>query len=179
MLTKGKKALEDFRDAVIKDAKKNLRKKNVSSALSKSLEGNVEVHENSFTLQFLMEEYGYYQDRGVHGKTSSYVELGRYPTLARFGSGKGKKGGLSEGILKWVQRRRFQFRDNKGKFMSYKSTAFLISRSIWNKGLKPSLFFTKPFEKHFKKLPNELVDKFALDVEDLMAFSLDQKRFNT
>jgi len=178
MLTtgEGKKALDQFVEAVIKDSRRNLQKKNVSGTLSRSLEGDVKFHKNSFSLKFLMEDYGYYVDRGVKGTTSSYVELGKYPTLARFGSGKGT-GSLSESIKKWVRNRRFQFRDKKGRFMSYNSTAFLISRSIWNKGLKPSLFFTKPFEKYFKKLPTELVDKFALDVEDLMEFSLDQKRF--
>jgi hypothetical protein len=34
-------------------------------------------------------------------------------------------------------------------------------------GIKPSLFFTKPFEKAFKKLPDVLVDKYGLDAEQL------------
>lgn len=32
---------------------------------------------------------------------------------------------------------------------------------------KPSLFFTKPFETAFKKLPDELVEKFGLDAINL------------
>jgi hypothetical protein len=60
--------------------------------------------------------------------------------------------------------------------MSYQSTAYLITRSIWNKGIKPSLFFTKPFEQAFKKLPNELIEKFGLDVEDFLAYTLKQDR---
>jgi len=52
-----------------------------------------------------MEEYGYYQDRGVKGKTSTYPEIAKFGTLAKFGSGKGKKGGLTEGIKNWVQRK--------------------------------------------------------------------------
>ena len=34
-------------------------------------------------------------------------------------------------------------------------------------GIKPSLFFTKPFEAAFKKLPDELVEKYGLDMEEL------------
>jgi len=34
------------------------------------------------------------------------------------------------------------------------------------------MFFTKPFEKHFEKLPQELKEKFALDVEDFINHTL-------
>ena len=71
---------------------------------------------------------------------------------------------------KWVLHRRIQFKDRKsGKFMSYKSTAWLITRSIYSKGIKPSLFFTKPFEAAYKNLPNELIDKYGL--EGMKAFN--------
>ena len=69
---------------------------------------------------------------------------------------------------KWVVQRRIQFKDRKsGKFMSYKSTAWLITRSIYSKGIKPSLFFTKPFEAAYKNLPNELIDKYGLEASKL------------
>jgi len=58
--------------------------------------------------------------------------------------------------------------------MSYKSTAFLIIRSIYNKGIKPSLFFTKPFEKYFNRLPETLTDSFALDMENFIEFTTKQ-----
>jgi len=38
------------------------------------------------------------------------------------------------------------------------------------------LFFTKPFEQAFKKLPDELTESFGLDVEDFLAFALKQDR---
>jgi hypothetical protein len=53
-------------------------------------------------------------------------------------------------ITEWVTKRRFQFRKENGKFMSYKSTAYLIAGGILKNGIKPSLFFTKPFEKPLK-----------------------------
>jgi hypothetical protein len=126
---------------------------------------------NSFSLQFYMEDYGAYQDLGVKGKSSSE----KAPNSPfKFGSGTGKKGGLTEGIKEWVRKRRFQFKDKKtGKFLSYESTAFLIARGIYNKGIRPSMFFTKPFEAAYKNLPDELVQSFALDAEKLFDQQID------
>ena len=72
-----------------------------------------------------------------------------------------------------------QPRLGNGKFGSYKSMGYILARSIKKKGIKPSLFFTKPFEKYFKKLPDELIERFGLDVEDLLAFSLNEKRLRS
>lgn len=168
MLDNLEKELKNFAKYVVTKSRMNLRSsgKNSSGVLSKSLDSEVKVSKNSFQLEFLMEEYGIFQDKGVKGKSSS----SKAPNSPfRFGSGTGKKGGLTEGINKWVQRKRFQFRDRKsGKFLSYKSTAFLISRSIYQKGIAPSMFFTKPFEKAFKGLSKDLLEPFKLDIENFM-----------
>lgn len=175
MLNNVKDELNRFAKYVISQSRANLTRgdKNVSKELWNSLQGNVKVSKNSFELTFLMEDYGVFQDKGVKGKKSS---LKAPNSPFRFGSGRGKKGGLTNGIDKWVRRRRFQFRDKKtGKFMSYQTTAFLITRSIYNKGIKPSLFFTKPFEKAFKNLDKELIDAYKLDVENLIKNSVNNK----
>ena len=175
MLSNVEKELKNFAKYVVTKARINLRgsDKNSSGKLAKSLDSNVKVSKNSFQLAFLMEEYGVFQDKGVRGKSSS----SKAPNSPfKFGSGTGKKGGLSEGINKWVKRKRFQFRDKKsGRFLSYDSTAFLISRSIYQKGIAPSLFFTKPFEKAFKGLNKDLVEAYKLDVEALMKNSINNK----
>lgn len=168
MLDNLEKELKNFAKYVVTKSRMNLRSsgKNSSGVLSKSLDSEVKVSKNSFQLEFLMEEYGIFQDKGVKGKSSS----SKAPNSPfRFGSGTGRKGGLTEGINKWVQRKRFQFRDRKsGRFLSYKSTAFLISRSIYQKGIAPSMFFTKPFEKAFKGLSKDLLEPFKLDIENFM-----------
>ena len=175
MLSNVEKELKNFAKYVVTKARINLRgsDKNSSGKLAKSLDSNVKVSKNSFELSFLMEEYGVFQDKGVRGKSSSE----KAPNSPfKFGSGTGRKGGLSEGINKWVKRKRFQFRDKKsGRFLSYDSTAFLISRSIYQKGIAPSLFFTKPFEKAFKGLNKDLVEAYKLDVEALMKNSINNK----
>ena len=175
MLSNVEKELKNFAKYVVTKARVNLRgsDKNSSGKLAKSLDSDVKVSKNSFQLAFMMEDYGVFQDKGVRGKSSS-AKAPNSPF--KFGSGTGKKGGLSEGINKWVKRKRFQFRDKKsGRFLSYDSTAFLISRSIYQKGIAPSLFFTKPFEKAFKGLNKDLVEAYKLDVEKLMENSINNK----
>jgi hypothetical protein len=160
--------LNGFGKYVIQQSRSNLTKqrKNVDKNLYNSLNFEKNVSKNSFQLSFVMEDYGKFQDKGVKGKTSS----SKAPNSPfRFGSGTGRKGGLTEGIREWVRKKRFQFKDRKtGKFLSYESTAFLISRSIYHTGIKPSLFFTKPFEKAFQTMPDEVVKAYGLDVEKFL-----------
>ena len=175
MLSNVEKELKNFAKYVVTKSRMNLRSsdKNSSGDLSRSLDSDVKVSKNSFQLAFMMEDYGVFQDKGVKGKSSS-AKAPNSPF--KFGTGTGRKGGLSEGINKWVKRKRFQFRDKKsGRFLSYDSTAFLISRSIYQKGIAPSLFFTKPFEKAFKNLNKDLVEAYKLDVEQLMSNTINNK----
>lgn len=168
--------LDKFKDYVVKQSRANLTrgKHNVTRGLYDTIKGEVKAMPNSFYMSFDLGEYGAFLDQGVKGKNSS----SKAPNSPfRFGSGTGKKGGLTQGIQRWVKARRFQFRDKEtGKFMSYDSTAFLITRSIYSKGTKPTLFFTKPFTKYFEKLPQELIVKYGLDVEELFNYTIQQPK---
>lgn len=172
-LEKVNKTIQMFRDYVIREAKDNLKRSNHNntSSLSNSVDGEI-ITEGGYTIVgFKMNDYGTFVDLGVKGKTSS----DKAPNSPyKFGSGSGAKGGLTKGINQWVRQKGFQFRDRKsGRFLSYDSTAYLITRSIFHKGIKPSLFFTKPFEAGYKKyITEDLIKGFALDVEDLMKTSL-------
>jgi hypothetical protein len=164
--------LEAFNKYVIQQARTNLTKKdkNVSKKLYDSLKSKTKVNPNSIENYIEMEEYGQYLDLGVKGKVSSQ----RAPNSPfKYGSGTGRKGGLTEGIRGWVKARRFQFRNKEnGKFMSFEQTAQLITRSIYLKGTKPTLFFSKPFEKGFERLPDELIEAYGLDLESFIKFTL-------
>ena len=164
--------IKRFRDYVIQQSRSNLTKggKNSSKSLYNSLKGEI-VTDKGFTIVgFKMDDYGTFVDLGVKGKTSS---LKAHNSPYQFGSGTGKKGGLTKGINKWVKQKGFQFRDKRGRFMSYDSTAYLITRSIFHKGIKPSLFFTKPFEAGYKKyIDIDLVKAFGQDVETMVDFNL-------
>lgn len=168
-------SLNNFAKYVIQQSRSNLTKggKNVNKKLYNSINKEIEVGANSFRLAFLMEDYGAFQDKGVKGKTSS-TKAPNSPF--KFGSGTGKKGGLTKGIFDWVTKKRIQFKDKRtGKFMSYQNTSFLITRSVYNKGIKPSLFFTKPFEKAFQRLPDELIEAYGLDVEQFLQYTINKK----
>lgn len=166
------KQLEAFNKYVITQARANLTKgkRNVSKRLYNSLKGEVKVMPNSIFSRISMEDYGSYQDQGVKGAASS-TKAPNSPF--KFGSGTGKPGGLTSGILGWVRKRRFQFRDiSTGKFKSYEETARLITRSVYLTGMRPTRFISKPFEDGFKRLPDELAEAYGLDVESFMKFIL-------
>ena len=171
--------LNDFRSNVIREAKKNLTSQNTSGRLSKSLKSYVKESKNSIQISFEMEDYGFYQDRGVKGVKSG-KSLDGYRYTRRGGQGSLKGMPPPKAFDKWNIKKGIAPRDKKGKFIKRKSLNFLIARSIFEKGIKPTLFFTKPFEKYYKRLPNELVEKYGLDMEKLFTQITDEnfKRLN-
>jgi hypothetical protein len=146
--------LNKFRDYVISQAKANLTRggKNVSKGLYNSIKGNVKANPNSFEMEFSMDEYGIYQDKGVSGIKKKYNTDYKYTN----------KMPPAKAFDKWVVRKGLAPRE-KGKFKSRKSLSFAIARSVYYNGIKPSLFFTKPFEKAIKRLPEDLVEAFGID----------------
>lgn len=155
------KVLDRFRLHVVREAKKNLtnKQKNASNGLYNSIKGEVKAMPNSIQLEFIMNQYGTFQDKGVSGK------LKKYDTPFSYKS----KMPPSKPFEKWAKQKGIKPRGKDGRFISYKSLGYLISRSIFRKGIKPSLFFTKPFEAAFKNLPEDTIQAFALDVEELMS----------
>ena len=170
--------LNDFRDNVIREAKSNLSSRTDTGNLKKSLKSYVKESKNSIQISFEMDEYGFYQDEGVRGKDPSKVSPNakikgqQAPNSQyKFGSGKSNKtfADFQRKMAAWAQRKNVRFRDAKGRFAKggYNSMGYIIAKNIYNRGLKPTLFFTKPFEKYFKQLPDELVDKYDLDLQRL------------
>lgn len=159
-----KEVLTRFGKEVVRESKRKLKqkKKNVSNKLSNSIGYDLNVSKNSFGMSFEMEEYGQYQDRGVSGFLKKYDTPFSYRD----------KRPPSSALDKWIVRRGIAPKDEKGRFMSRKSIQFLISRKIFFEGIEPSLFFTEPFEKAFKDLPDEIVAAFGLDVENFFKQTL-------
>ena len=167
MLTNVKEELNRFAKYVISQSRANLtrQKKNSSKELYNSLDSEVKVSANSFSLSFLMAEYGVFQDKGVSGVKKKYNTKYAYTT----------KMPPPSKMDKWIVKKGIAPRDKDGKFISRKSLQFMIARSIFNNGIKPSLFFTKPFEKAFKGLNKDLVKAYKLDVEQLMKNTINNK----
>ena len=159
--------LNAYAEYVVDSAKKNLVDERKSLGdLYKSVSYKYEKSQDLFLLDFLMEDYGTFVDKGVRGKTSTYPETAASLSQFQYGSGNFPKGGLTEGINEWMKKKRFQWRDERGRFMSYESMSYIIARSIYNKGLKANLFFTTPFELGLQNLPKQLTDAFSLDIEN-------------
>jgi hypothetical protein len=157
-------ALKRFQQYVVRESRSNLKrmKKNSSNKLYQSIKGNVKVNANSFELDIEMLPYGQFQDKGVSGKKKKYDTPYSYKD----------KMPPARVFDKWVVRKGIAPRNKQGQFQNRKGLSFAIARGIYMNGIKPSLFFTKPFEKAYKKLSPELVEAYGLDVADLMEFTL-------
>ena len=166
MLENVQEILDEFKANVINEAKRNLSAQNTAGRLKDSLKGYVKESKNSIQVSFEMEAYGFFQDQGVKGVKSG-KSLGGYRYTRRGGQGSLKGMPPPKAFDKWTVRKGIAPRDKEGRFIKRKSLNFLIARSIFNKGIKPTLFFTKPFEKYYKRLPKELTEKYALDMVNL------------
>lgn len=157
------KLLDDFKDKVIAEAKKGVPRD--SKRLANSIKGYVKESKNSIQVSFEMDLYGAFQDEGVKGAG------GVRETTSKFNK-RNNKGKM------WKQHApnsQYSFkREKKPSVKHFEKWSkkrglnpFAVRESVWRQGIKPSLFFTKPFEKYYKRLPDELVEKYGLDMENL------------
>ena len=161
--------LLNYRNYVITQSKRNLtRIKMRNSSLYKSLRGIVMNQRNLLgqfssgmpQLTFYMNDYGKFVDEGVHGSKSSYIA--NRDSKNKF---KGGKKSVPLGpIRKWC----------KQKGISTK-LAFVIGRSIYEKGIKASQFFTKPLEKRDKSFKAQYHQAIADDIATNFANKIQKK----
>jgi hypothetical protein len=165
------KALSLFSKYVVDKSKSNLNrlKKNASGNLNKSIKSEYKVSKNSFQLSFEMEDYGTFQDLGVKGsKSSKKAPNSPY----KMGTGSAPKGIFKTAINAWVVRKGIAPRDAQGRFIDRKLLNYRIRKSIYETGLKTTNFFTEPFETAFKRLPDEVIEAYGLDIESLLKTSI-------
>lgn len=161
-------ALNAFGKYVVQQSRSKLTQsnKNASNRLYDSLGYELKVMPNSFSMAFLMENYGEYQDKGVSGTEVKYNTPYKYTN----------KMPPPSAFSQWVVRKGLKgTRDASGRFVSRKGLQFAIAKSIFKKGIKPSLFFTKPFEAAFKNLPDDIVEAYGLDVENFLKTTINNK----
>jgi len=154
-----KKALENYAEFVINKSRQNLAKggrfgtHNKSGVLSKSLEYIIKDNKVSF----LSEKYGEFLDKGVKGSKSTYPESSASPFRYR------DKMPPPSAFDKWSIKSGIAPRDSKGKFIKRKSLNYIIANSIFRKGIRASLFFTKPFEEALPLFEDEMLEGFLND----------------
>lgn len=160
-----KETLELFGRRVQQQSKSNLTRKDkkATGALYESVKYELDVHKNSFTLKFLLEDYWEFVDKGVKGALSSrkapnspFSYKDKMPPTRVFD--------------KWIIARGFAPR-NKGKFTSRESMKFAIAKTVFNYGLETTNFFSRPFENEFKKLPTEVVEAYGLELESFLKYT--------
>ncbi len=150
-----KKALEKYAKYVIQQSRSNLTKKKNNA--SKQLYNSLEYRIQGDKISFLSEDYGGYLDKGVKGAKSTYPESSASPFKYT------TKQPPSSVFDKWSIRKGIAPRDKQGKFVSRQSLNFLIARSIKNKGIRATLFFTKPFERGLDLYGDEIVAGYLED----------------
>jgi hypothetical protein len=189
------KIFKDFGEYMVTESQKNLKSFGKGSGpLYNSISYDVNDKSNKVIFDFYMEDYGLFQDQGVKGadpkKLSPNAKItGQQAPNSpyRFGSGsaRGKWKDFVRSISSWAQiknirLRQYTYKDGKkkstGKFAkgNYESIGQIIASNIYNRGLKPSFFYTKPFNKAFENLPQELFDGFAVDF--INAINIENKK---
>lgn len=171
------KVFQLFADKVVKQGRKNLKSKGKDNTgtLSKSLRATAfQEGKTGFELVFLSTDYGDFVDEGVRG-VGGFKGSGKARGVGspyRFGSGKfgGSWQRFKNKISTWIKQRGIQGRDKKGQFISNKSLTFLIQRSIFQRGLERTLFYTKAFDKFYTRdFISKTETAYAEDVENLLA----------
>lgn len=166
--------LEEYRRWVLAQSKANLSKskKNASGSLHKSIKGYIKRSFNRgeggrFTsgrqlpsLRFEMNHYGAFLDEGVKGSKSTYGKSMRSPYKFR----NNKNNVPTEPIRKWLQARG---KDQK--------LAYVIARSIYQKGIEATKFFSAPFNRRYKSFVHRYHVAIADDIANDIANQLRKK----
>jgi len=159
--------LNSFGKQVVNRAKGNLQKaKGGGTNLEKSLSFKVVTSAEGFSVQFYMDSYGTFVDKGVSGtdvrrsfkdyKGRTISSPYKYTT----------KQPPSRVLDKWIVKKGIAPRDEKGRFMSRKSISFLIARSIKRKGIQGISFFQKPLMLGMKEFSSKFGKAIADDIVD-------------
>tara|TARA_R110000751_G_scaffold65819_7_gene134549 strand:+ start:3155 stop:3679 length:525 start_codon:yes stop_codon:yes gene_type:complete len=157
--------LNSFGKQVVNRAKGGLQKsKGGGTNLENSISFKVISDADGFTVQFFMDSYGTFVDKGVSGTD----------TQRKFKDYKGQvisspykyttKQPPSRVLDKWIVKKGIAPRDEKGRFMSRKSISFLIARSIKKNGIKSTSFFQKPLGLGLKQFGKDLLGAVKEDI---------------
>ena len=163
--------LNAFGKYVVQQSRSNLtkQKRNATKNLYNSIHYNLDKDKGNYDLDFIMDEYGLFVDKGVKGTKSNYIENSKSPFSYKSKGGKfGLKGMPPPSAFdKWSIKKGIAPRNKKGKFEGRKTLNFLIARSVFEKGIKASFFFTKAFDNALKRYPPLLLEAMIEDIIEL------------
>ena len=163
--------LQSFGKYVVQQSRSNLTKQkhNVTRDLYNSIHYDLTEKNGNYDLAFIMDEYGTFLDKGVKGADPSLVKNGKQKGGNSPYSFKSKRPPMQP-LADWAKKRNIRLRDKEGKFKkgNYRTIGFILQRSIFAQGIKPSMFFTKPFLAAFDRYPQLLTKAFAQDITDIL-----------
>jgi len=160
------KYLNSFGKYVVQQSRTNLTKgkKNVSKDLYNSISFKVTTTADGFSVQFYMDSYGTFVDKGVSGtKTKRTFKDYKSKTISSPYKYTTKQP-PSRVLDKWIVKKGIAPRDEKGRFMSRKSISFLIARSIKRNGIQGISFFQKPLGLGLKQFGKDLLENVKEDI---------------
>ena len=122
-------------------------------------------------MNFKAKDYAKFVDKGVKGSSGkAHPKKGMLAQDSDYSYG--NKMPPTKILDKWVVKKGLKAaRDKEGKFIKRKSLVFAIAKSIQLYGIESSKFFTSPFNKHYNKLPQDVINAYAKDVGDFMKFA--------
>ena len=177
--------LSSFGSKLIEKARANLNKKGKRAKGTLFNEMSYDIEKTPRGVKFVMdfgsaEDYWIFVDQGVKG-AGGFKGSGRMrggDTKFRFGTGTGARGGLRRAIRRWIDikgikgRIQKDWKNNKGagRFITKDSLVFLISRSIYQRGLERTRFITKPYEDMIADLKLEIAEALAEDFDNSIEF---------
>ncbi len=193
-LTNTLNTLKELGERVTNQGKRNLvnskpyPKTTKANTLYNDFNYQISSTDNSASVKWVFggaEDYWEYVDEGVEGagfdklknksKRSSTTKSGEKSKRGATGTIRGKGSPFKftnkmpprNVIDKWIVRKPLkQARDKSGRFIERKAMAFLIQRSIFQKGLYRTLFFSKPYKEQTKKFNPLITEAFANDIMD-------------
>jgi len=119
--------------------------------------------------------YWEFVDKGVQG-ASRNIFTRQSESPFKFGSGKGPRG-LRGAIDKWVVQKSIEgTRDAQGRFTPRKSLVFLISKAIYNRGLKPTFFISDTLKRLKPKAMKWLGLAIGKDVANAIKLNLSKNK---
>ena len=156
-----KKYITEYGKSVESEIKTRLKNygRYASGKLLNSIKFRYYENKSSFSLQFAMNDYGKYIDKGVKGSkinragNTPYKYTNKMPPTKVFD--------------RWIISKGIAPRDDKGKFKSRSSLKFAIARSVFLKGITPTNFFTIPTTRREKQFNNTIEKTMAQDLDNL------------
>lgn len=158
------KYLNSFGKQVVNRAKGNLQKAGKGGNLENSITFKVVTEADGFSVQFYMDSYGTFVDKGVSGtKTKRTFKNYKSKTISSPYKYTTKQP-PSRVLDKWIVKKGIAPRDEKGRFISRKSISFLIARSIKRNGIQGISFFQKPLGLGLKQFGKDLLENVKEDI---------------